>query len=577
MAGRFSVEAVFKAVDRVTAPVSRMQNRVGKFTRSMNRGLTRLNRNVDKFSSGMKRAGVVVAASMFIAGGALADVIKTGAEFEQTLVNAAAKFPGEIRKGTEAFKQLEDAARKTGVTTEFTASQSANALNFLAMAGFNAEQSVAALPGVVDLATAAQIDLATASDIATDTLGAFGLATKDAAKLGINLTRVNDVMARTTTSANTTMEDLFETIKKGGAVATGAGMSIEQFSAMAGIMANSGLKASEAGSVMKNMVLRLSAPTTGAAKVLKKLKVATQDTNGDLLNMTDILGNLNDSMKDLGTAERGAILDTIFGKRAIVGVQILMQEGTQAIKNYTKELEGATGASSTMASVMRDTLQGRLNSLNSAIEGVKISIFTLSNDALNNAVDKMTLWVRANEKVIASGIGEFLVKLINNFENIVDWLKKIGIALAVFITFTTVLKTLVLTMTAVNLVMAANPIGLMVIAVAALSAGIVVLVNKFNLLEKAAAFFSDIPILSDIGSFLGQKAFDLFGDDGEDQQGVTGPQIVSPQERTARSIEENTTVQKSEVTLKAEPGTSAEQTGGVNNSLLRLQNSGAFN
>lgn len=577
MAGRFSVEAVFKAVDRVTAPVSRMQNRVKKFTRSMNRGLTRLNRNVDKFSGGIKRAGLAVAASLFIAGSAMADVIGTGAEFEQTLVNAAAKFPGEIRKGTEAFQQLEDAARRTGKTTEFTASQSANALNFLAMAGFNAEQSIAALPGVVDLATAAQIDLATASDIATDTLGAFGLATKDATQLGINLARVNDVMARTTTSANTDMETMFETIKKGGAVATGAGMSIEQFSSMVGIMANAGLKGSEAGSVMKNMILRLSAPTAGAAKILKKLNIATQDANGNLLDVTDVLGDLNKKMKDLGTAEKGAILDTLFGKRAIVGVNILLQEGATAIKKYTNELKGATGASSTMASVMRDTLQGRLNSLNSAIEGVKISIFTLSNDALNGAVDKMTEWVRANEAVIASGIGEFIVDLINNFETIVMWIKRIGIALAVFITFTTVLKTLVLTMTAVNLVMAANPIGLMVIAVAALSAGIVILVNKFKLLEKAAAFFSDIPILSDIGKFLGEKAFDIFGGDDEESQGATGPQIVTPQERTAKSIEENTTVQKSEVTLKAEPGTSAEQTGGTKNGLLNLQPSGAFN
>jgi len=373
------------------------------------------------------------------------------------------------------------------------------------------------------------------------------------------------------------MENLFETIKKGGAVATGAGMSIEQFSAMAGIMANSGLKASEAGSVMKNMILRLSAPTAGASKILKKMSIATQDANGNLLDVTDILADLNNKMKDLGTAEKGAILDTLFGKRAIVGVNILLQEGAEAIKTYTKELEGATGASSTMASVMRDTLQGRLNSLNSAIEGVKISIFTLSNDALNGAVDKMTLWVRANEELIAGKVGEFLVGLINNFESIVTWLKRIGIALAVFITFTTVLKTLVLTMTAVNLVMAANPIGLMVVSVAALSAGIVFLINKFNLLEKAAAFFSDIPVLSDIGKFLGDKAFDLFGGDDDEKQGVTGPQIVSPQERTARSIEENTTVNKSEITLKAEPGTSAEQTGGKLGGGLNLQQSGAFN
>jgi len=601
MAGRFSVEAVFKAVDRVTAPVSRMQNRVGKFTRSMNRGLGKLNRSVDKFSGGIKRAGLAVAASMFIVGGAMANVIGTGAEFEQTLVNAAAKFPGEIRKGTEAFKLLEDAARQTGKTTEFTASQAANGLNFLAMAGFNAEQSIAALPGVVDLATAAQIDLATASDIATDTLGAFGLATKDAAQLGINLARVNDVMARTTTSANTDMETMFETIKKGGATATGAGMAIEEFSAMVGIMANAGLKGSEAGSVMKNMVLKLSAPTAAATKILKGLKVETQDAGGNLLSVTDILGDLSEKMKDMGTAEKGAVLDTLFGKRAIVGVQILMKEGAQAIKGYTKELKGATGASGEMASVMRDTLQGRLNSLNSAIEGVKISIFTLSNTALNGAVDKTTEWVRANEELIASNIGEFIVDLINNFESIVTWIKRIGIALGVFIAFTTILKTLVLTMTAFNLVMALNPIGLMVLGVAALVAGLILLgsfiddiVAGFGNMHPAIRLLYAplegiarlIKLIKDGGEWLGGKIgaglFKMFGDSGsededEQQQGATGPQVVSPQERTAKSIEENTTVQKSEVTIKADQGTSAEQTGGKPGAGLNLQNSGAFN
>lgn len=446
------------------------------------------------------------------------------------------------------------------------------------MAGFNAEQSVAALPGVIDLATAAQTDLATASDIATDTLGAFGLATKDAAQLSKNLARVNDVMAKTTTTANTDMQQLFETIVKGGATATGAGMQIEEFAAMAGIMANSGLKASEAGSVMKNMVLKLSAPTAGATKILKRLNVQTQDANGNLLSVTDILGNLGEAMKDLGTAEKGAILDTLFGKRAIVGVQLLMQEGSKAIKDYTKQLKGATGASSTMASVMRDTLQGRLKALNSAVESVKISIFTLSNDALNKAVDGVTEWVRANEVLIASKVGDFIVDLINNFETIATWTKRIAIGLGVFIAFTTILKTLVLVMTAVNLVMAANPVSLLVIGIAALSAGIVFLINKFNLLEKAVAFLDKIPSLRDIaefGSMIGDKVSDFFGL-GDDEQSSVNPQIVSPQERTAKTIEENTSVSKSEVTIKPEKGTSAEVTKGSITPGLELIPTGDF-
>lgn len=576
MAGRFSVEAIFKAVDRVTAPVSRMQNRVGKFTRSMSRGLHKLNRNVDKFIGGMKRAGIAVVASMAIAGGAMANVIGTGAEFEQTMVSAAAKYPGEIRKGSEAFALLEGAARKAGATTEFTASQAAEGLNFLAMAGFNAEQSVAALPGVIDLATASGVELATASDIATDSLGAFGLATKDATQLGLNLARVNDVLTRTTTSANTTMEDLFETVKKGGATATASGMQIEEFAAMAGIMANSGLKASEAGSVMKNMILKLSAPTPAATKLLKRFNIATQDSEGNLLNMTDILGDMSNKLQDLGTAQKGAVLDTIFGKRAIVGVQVLMQEGSEAIKNYTEQLKGATGASSTMADVMRDTLLGRLKTLNSAVESVKITMFTMTSGPLSEVVDRMTAWVRANEQLIATNLGNFLLHILNNIDGIVEAFGGIAKGIAAFIALSIALKGIVAILSVINLIMMANPLVL----------GIMAAVAAVALLS--GALDPVVEFIKDIGegiasAFRGVKQITgMFGDDEEDeaggnqQTGATGPQIVSPQERVARSIEELRQTNNSEITLKTEPGTSAEVTSGGLGPLLSLQNSGAF-
>jgi len=615
MAGRFSVEAVFKAVDRVTAPVSRMQNRVGKFTRSMNKGINKLNRNVDKLAGGIKKAGLAIVASLALTGAAMGDVIMTGAEFEQTLVAAAAKFPGEISKGTEAFRLLEDAARKTGATTEFTASQSAEALNFLAMAGFNAQQSVAALPGVVDLATAANIDLATATDVATDSLGAFGLMTNDAAQLGTNLARVNDVIAKTTTSANTTVEAMFETIKQAGPVAVSAGASIETFAALTGELANAGIKGSQAGTTLKNMFLKLAAPSTKGGKLLKRFGVATQDANGDMRDITDILGDLNKGLDGLGTAEKAGVLEGIFGKIPIAGVNVLLKSGTKRLKEYREQLEAASGASSKMAGTMRDTLQGRLNSLNSAIEGVKISIFTMTSGPLADTVDKMTEWVRTNEKLIATNIGEFLLSIINNLENIVTWAKRIGIALGVFITFTTILKTVVLVMTVFNLLVAMNPLGLMVLGVAALIAGFTALVvwiddisagfdslpgivqlilAPIGLLIEAIKFVKDnIGVLSDaasavsgfadaginkvsetagnVASFLG------FGDDEDEvAPGATGPQIVSPQERVARSIEEQRKTNTSEITLKTEPGTSAEVTGGSLGGGLKLQPSGAF-
>lgn len=661
MAGRFSVEAVFKAIDRVTAPVTRMQNRVGKFTRGMNRGFTRLNRSVDKFAKGVKRGAIAVAAALAISSAAMANVIGTGAEFEQTLVSAAAKFPGEIRRGTEAFKALEEAARKTGATTEFTASQSAAALNFLAMAGFNAESSIAALPGVVDLATAAQVDLGRATDIATDTLGAFGLATKDSAQLAKNLARVNDALAKTAVTSNTTVEQLFEALRKAGPVANSAGASIETVTALIGAMANAGTKAERAGTAVANMFLNLTAPGSRAIKILRRLGVQTKTAAGNLRDVPDILGDLNKAIAPLGKANKLAVLEQIFGREGLAGVLTVVSNGADALRDYRKEIVAATGATQTMASVMRDTLQGRLNSLNSAVEGVKISIFSLTSGPLSAAVDKMTEWVRVNEKAIATNIGETLAGIINNFENIVLWTGRIAKGLVAFFALVAVLKTVALVLTTINLIAALNPIGLIVLSiiamVAVLSAAAIAvmanwepikqffadlwsdIVNSFDkaigiLLNPIAAlmgqprtlseqwaplkpFFAELwggiveifdagiarimavidkvkaavatvtDFTSGIGESIGGGVFDAiqgaksffgFGGDEENEQrtGPTGPQIVSPQERVARSIEEQRTTSTAEVTIRDETGR-AEVTGGRLGTGLQLQPTGAFN
>lgn len=641
MAGRFSVKAVFKAVDRMTAPISRMQNRVGRFTRAMGSQFDHLNQNVDKFAAGVRRGALAVTAGLALSTGAMANVISTGADFEQTLVSAAAKFPGEIRRGTAAFEQLELAARQTGATTEFTASEAASALNFLAMAGFDAEASVAALPGVVDLATAAQVDLATATDIASDTLGAFGLATKDATQLGINLARVNDVIAKTTTTSNTTVEKLFETMRKAGPIATQAGASLETVAAMAGVMANAGIKAEVAGTAIANSFLNLSNPASRATQVMRRLGIQTRDASGNLLDMPDIIDNIRNATADLSQTQRLATIESIFGREGLAGTANVIANGGDALREYRKQLEGATGAASNMASVMRDTLQGRLNSLNSAVEGVKISIFSMTEGPLADAIEKTTEWVRANERLIASNVGEFLAGIINNFENIVKWAKRIGIGLAVFFTLATILKTLILIMTAVNLVMAANPITWIVLGIVALiaaiaaaiiwwdeikaaflslpgpvKAAIAVLTGPIGWLIGAAslimdnwepikAFFGDLwggvvnifngaldkitgivdmvkgkaLAIVDTISSLGKGVAEFFGFGGSDEEetnrGATGPQIVSPQDRVARSIEEQRTTSTAEVTIRDETGR-AEVTGGQLGPGLALANSGAF-
>lgn len=473
MANRFSIEAVFKAVDNITAPVNRIHARMERFSHNVARGAKRLKALDDgmgRVHSGMMRVGQSVAVAGVMAGAAMANVAKTGMDFEQTLTNAAAKFPGQVRKGTDAFAALEAAAKRVGSETEFTASQSAEALNYLAMAGFDVEQSIAALPGVVDLATAAQIELGQATDIATDSLGAFALSTKDPIQLSKNLARINDVMARTTTTANTNMVDMFEAIKEGAPVATAAGASIETFSALVGELANSGIKGGNAGTTLKNVFLRLAAPVGASAAMLKTLGVRTKDAQGNLRDVTDILGDLNKGLTGMGTADRSAALNEIFGKIPIAGVNVLLQSGSERLKQYRAQLENAGGAAGEMAATMRDTTTGDLKSLESAVEGVKLELFDVVSGPLRDMIKGMTDWTRANKDAIKSGLKDALVWLRDSLPVIVDKIERIGKIVGVFYMVAAAVKVATIAMAAFNFMMAANPFVAIGIAIAAVVA-----------------------------------------------------------------------------------------------------------
>ena len=419
MANRFKIETLFGAKERMIKPIKKTRQQLRMLARDGRRAFKQLNKSADKFNktlaTGVKRGAVALG----VLGAGMGNIISTGAEFEKTLVSAAAKFPGRIRKGSEAFSMLEKAARDAGATTEFAASEAAEGLNFLAMAGFNAEQAVAALPGVIDLATSSAIDLAEATDIASDTLSAFGLMSKDSAVLGTNLARVNDVLAATTTSANTDMVSMFETIKKGAAQAMASGASIETFAALTGVLANNAVKGSEAGSTLKNVFLRLSAPTGKAAKLIRKYAGDVKDSQGNLKDVIGIMGQLEKGLEGLGTAEKAEILNNIFGSRAITGVNILLKEGSKSLEDYRASLEGATGASKDMAEAMRDTLQGRIDTAKSSLESLKLTIFGLREGGINKFTEDLTglirkidTWIFANKELAGVLIDDFIRSLV---------------------------------------------------------------------------------------------------------------------------------------------------------------------
>jgi len=213
------------------------------------------------------------------------------------------------------------------------------------------------------------------------------------------------------------MEQLFETITEGGPVAKSAGASIETYAALAGKLANSGIKASQAGTTLKNIFLSLASQTPKAEKALKSLGVETQDQEGNLRDVIDIFEDLNKGIQreGLGTAEAAAVLKDIFGRIPIAGVNVLLGEGAEKLRAYREQLEGATGASGKMATQMRDTLKGQINSLMSAFEGLQLTIFGLNEGAFGKFIEKMTeaireatAWIEKNRELAASIVSDII-------------------------------------------------------------------------------------------------------------------------------------------------------------------------
>lgn len=436
MASRFSIEAVFKAIDRMSAPVKRMNASIEKFSK----GLGQVEKTTDKVSSGLKKMGAAATAAAALTAAAIVDIVKTGAEFDRTLVGAAAKFDPAIKRGTEGFEKLRRAAEDIGERTEFNAQQGAEALKSLASAGFSVEQAIAALPGVVDLATASEVDLGTATEMATKALGAFGLKADDATQLGKNLTRVNDVMAFTANKTSASMEGLFESIKEGAPVAVAAGASMETFMAMAGKLSEAGIEGSVAGTTLKNVFLSLSAPTKRAADMLRKLRVSTRDANGNARDAVAVFADLEKATAGLGTAARTNALEKIFGREAVAGASKLLEVGAPAIEALRKQLEAAEGATSKMAEAMRDTVAGDLDELSSSIDGVKISIFSMNNGPIRDVIQGMTAWVQANKGLITQRVQDTVKWVAANLADIVKWVKRIAVGVATFYAISTAVK-----------------------------------------------------------------------------------------------------------------------------------------
>jgi TP901 family phage tail tape measure protein len=362
---KFALEAILSLTDDMTRPYSQTTNKIT----AMNSGLSR---SFGKLSSGITR-GLKVMAGVGLAG-VTAGVAFATREFialDDSITAAGAKFKDIDKTDLASFKaslkELSTAARLVGSDTEFSAVDAAGALDKFAMAGMSSVQSMALLRGTTDLATSADTDLTTAVDIATDSLGAFGKMVKDPIELEKNLIQVSDQMAKTTTTANTSLTELFEAVGNGGKTFVNAGQSMASFNALAGILANSSKKGGEAGTNLRNIMLMLSKPTKEAQDALDKLNIVTADSSGNFLDIVDIIAQFEKGLKGLGTQQSSAMLKTIFGKQTVDAFNIVLAEGSGKLREYRQEIENSSGASAEMAEAMRTSLGNRIKVIKSGL------------------------------------------------------------------------------------------------------------------------------------------------------------------------------------------------------------------
>jgi TP901 family phage tail tape measure protein len=445
---KFSIEAIFAAKDRLSATVGKIRGKLTGLGTAGGKALRSLDGAVNKsFGAVSKLSGALGIASVVSLGAfayEMQNVMEHGAELEKTLIRTGSAFEKPVRVGTKGFEKLNEAARNVGATTEFSAQQGAESLNSLATAGYTLEQSIAALPKVIDFASAATLELGAASDITSDTLGAFNLRTADATKNAAAMGRVMDALTRTAADSTTNVTELFEGIRAGGAFAATAGASLEQFAALQGVLANKGFKGAEAGTAIRNSYLHLTKQTKEARDMQASLGVVTAKNKDGSIDLMTTVGRFTKATAKLTRAKKAEAIATIFGAYTVGPFLALMDAGEGTIRKFADNLEHATGVTQEMAGAMREGKAAKIARFFNILENVRLTVFEAIAPAVLQVADGVGKWVTANEKLIGTKAAEWATTLKDNLPEIWTWTVRIAKGFAGFAAAALAIKTLTL-------------------------------------------------------------------------------------------------------------------------------------
>lgn len=367
-------------------------------------------------------AAAVGAVATAVAGVTTA-AIKTGKEFENSMSQVAATMGIDkaTKDGLKNYQTLETAAKEMGESTAFTASEAAEGLNYLALAGYSADQAATALPYTLKLAGAGAMDLADASDMVTDAMSALNLEANNK-----NLSTFSDQLAKSASTTNTNVKQLGEAILTVGGTAANLKGGTAELNTALGILANNGIKGAEGGTHLRNMLLSLESPTDAAAKQLEKLGVNVYDAKGNLRSLNDIFSDVQKSTKGMTNQQVDGILATLFNKRDLASARAMMKAAGDDFSKIEKTISDSAGACDQMYKTQLDNLEGDLALFTSALQGLGIEIYENIGGGVREGVQLATECIGDLNKAFKKNglqglVGEFgnvLSKAVNYVSNL---------------------------------------------------------------------------------------------------------------------------------------------------------------
>lgn len=402
--------------------------------------------NLDEENAQVAKSTETANEGFTVAKGVLADLVSSGIklainalkDLAKEAIQVGASFESEMSKvaaisgaNADEIEQLTDKAKELGESTVFSASESASAFEYMAMAGWKTEDMLEGIEGIMNLAAASGSDLATTSDIVTDALTAMGYEAKDASRLA-------DVMAAASSNANTNVELMGSTFQYAAPLVGALGYSMEDTAVAIGLMANAGIKGDKAGTALRSTLSRLSAPPKECAEALDNLGVSLTDEAGNMKSLDEVMQDLRKAFANLDETEKTANAKAIAGQEAMSGLLAIVSASTEDYDKLTDAIANSTGAAASMADTMNDNVNGVLTLLKSKVEGIMIKLFDEASDSMKRGInevgDALDLidWDKVGDAIgeFAEDAADLFAYIVKNGNTVISIIKTLGKVIA---------------------------------------------------------------------------------------------------------------------------------------------------